>query len=179
MSTSAKLRATVIAVYWDHASAEDAVRRLQSAGIPMQNVSIVGKDFQATDKPLGFVTAGSTAKEGAQAGAWTGGLFGLLFGAAFLVLPGVGPLIVAGPLAAALLGGIEGVVAGAAVGGLTGALVGLGLSEDKAIHYESEITAGKFLLTLLADDHQVERAKSLLAGGSTGTTEVIERIKAA
>jgi len=59
-----------------------------------------------------------------------------------------GPVVIAGPLAAALLGGVEGALAGAAFGGLTGALVGLGVSKDKAIRYESQLKAGKFLLTL-------------------------------
>ena len=54
-------RATVIATYPDHASAEDAVRRLQQEGIPMHNLSIIGKDFQAVGRPLGFVTTGTAA----------------------------------------------------------------------------------------------------------------------
>ena len=107
-------RVTVIATYPDHASAEDAVRRLQKEGIPMQGLSIVGKDFQTVEKPLGFVTTGTVAKEGVSIGAWTGGIFGLLIGAAFLILPGLGAVVVAGPLAAALLGGVEGALAGAA-----------------------------------------------------------------
>lgn len=166
--------ATVIAVYPDHASAEEALRRLQADGIPMQNVSIIGKDFQAVEQPLGFVTAGSGAKEGATVGAWSGGLFGLLVGAAFLVLPGIGAVVIAGPLVAALLGGVEGAVAGAAFGALAGALVGLGLSRDKAIRYESQVKTGKFLLTLQGDAPQIERAKSLVTGGKAESTEMIE-----
>src|SRR5207253_6828060 len=149
-------------VYSDHAAAEDAVRRLQAEGIEMKNVSIIGKDFQAVEKPLGFVTAGSVAKDGAKVGAWSGGLFGLLMGAAFLILPGFGPVVIAGPLAAALLGGVEGALAGAAFGGLTGALVGLGVSRDKAIRYESQVKAGKFLVTSRGDGPLIERARSLL-----------------
>jgi hypothetical protein len=165
-------KASVIAIFPDHASAEDAVRRLQKEGIPMQNLSIIGKDFQAVEKPLGFVTTGDVAKGGAKVGAWTGGLFGLLVGAAFLILPGVGPVVIAGPLAAALLGGIEGAMAGAAFGGLTGALVGLGFSKDKAIRYESQVKAGKFLLSVRGDAQQVERAKSVLTAGKAETAEV-------
>ena len=121
-ATKTEGQASVIAVYPDHASAEDAVRRLQEGGIPMQNLSIVGKDFQSVEKPLGFVTTGTVAKSGAKVGAWTGGIFGLLVGAAFLILPGIGPVVIAGPLGAALLGGVEGALAGAAFGGLAGAL---------------------------------------------------------
>jgi hypothetical protein len=155
-------QATVIAVYSNHASAEDAIRRLQADGIPMQNVSIIGKDFQAVEQPLGFVTAGSVAKDGAKVGAWSGGLFGLLVGAAFLIIPGLGPVIVFGPLAAAILGGAEGALAGAALGGLTGALIGLGISKDKAIRYESQLKAGKFLVTVQGDAAQIEHAQKLI-----------------
>jgi hypothetical protein len=173
-ATTTDGQATVIATYPDHASAEDAVRRLQKEGIPIQNLSIIGKDFEAVEKPLGFVTTGTVAGEGAKVGAWTGGIFGLLIGAAFLILPGVGAVVVAGPLAAALLGGIEGALAGAAFGGLTGALVGLGISKDKAIRYESQVKAGKFLVTLRGDAPQIERAKSLFARSKAETTEVVQ-----
>jgi hypothetical protein len=165
---------SVIAVFPDHASAEDAVRRLQEDGIPIQHLSIIGKDFQAVEKPLGFVTTGTVAKDGARVGAWTGGIFGLLLGAAFLIVPGLGAVVVAGPLAAALLGGIEGALAGAAFGGLTGALVGLGISKDKAIRYESQVKAGKFLVTLQGDASEVEHAKSLFAVSNAETTEVAQ-----
>ena len=171
--TQADGQATVIAVYSNHASAEDAVRQLQADGIPMQNVSIIGKDFQAVEKPLGFVTAGTVAKDGAKVGAWTGGLFGLLVGAAFLILPGVGAVVIAGPLAAALLGGVEGALAGAAFGGLTGALVGLGVSKDKAIRYQSEVKVGKFLVTVQGETAKIERAKSLINAAKAETAEVV------
>jgi hypothetical protein len=97
-----------------------------------------------------------------------------LVGAAFLILPGVGAVLVAGPLAAALLGGVEGALAGAAFGGLTGALVGLGISKVQAIRYESQVKAGKFLVTVRGDGPQIERAKSLLSGGKAETTEVAQ-----
>lgn len=166
-------RAVVIATYPDHASAEDAVRRLQKDGVPMRDLSIIGKDFQAVERPLGFVTTGTVAGEGAKVGAWTGGIFGLLVGAAFLILPGVGAVVIAGPLAAAVLGGVEGAVAGAALGGLTGALVGLGVSKDKALRYESEVKAGKFLVTLRGDEAHAERAKALFTTAQAETTEVV------
>jgi hypothetical protein len=172
-ATKTDTRATVIATYPDHGSAEDAVRRLQKDGIPMEDLSIIGKDFQAVEQPLGFITTGSVARDGARVGAWTGGIFGLLIGAAFLVLPGLGAVVIAGPLGAALLGGIEGALAGAAFGGLAGALVGLGVSKDKAIRYESQVKAGKFLVTLHGDGPQIERAKALFAAGKAETTEVV------
>ena len=176
MATTTKVgQATVIAVYSDHSAAEDAVRRLEADGIDMKNASIIGKDFQAVEKPLGFITAGTVAKDGAKVGAWSGGLFGLLIGAAFLILPGVGPVVIAGPLAAALLGGAEGALGGAAFGGLMGALIGLGVSKDKAIRYESEVKAGKFLVTLQGDAAQIERARYFVDNDKAESSEVVER----
>ena len=100
----------MLAVYPDHDSAEDAVKLLQKNGMRMDQLSIVGQDFKTIEKPIGFLTTGSVACDGARVGAWTGGLFGILVGAAFLIVPGVGPLVIVGPLAATLLGGVEGAI---------------------------------------------------------------------
>src|SRR5258708_3304012 len=80
---------SVIAVFPDHGSAENAIKLLNEEGFPMSNLSIVGRDFLVSEKPIGFATPGYFAKEGAGTGALVGGLFGMLMGAAFLVLPGV------------------------------------------------------------------------------------------
>ena len=82
-----------------------------------------------SEEPVGFISTGDYAKAGAETGAWFGGLFGLLVGAAFLILPGVGPVVVAGPLAAALLAGLEGAIAGTALGSLAGRARRLGHPE--------------------------------------------------
>ena len=93
-------------------------------------------------------------------------------GAAFLILPGVGPVVIAGPLAAALLGGVEGAIAGAAIGGLSGALIGLGVSKEHAIKYETELKAGKFVVALRGTPDEVARAQTLLRGGAAESAEV-------
>lgn len=153
---------SVVAVYPDHASAENAVRLLHKNGFAMSDLSIVGRDFQVSEEPVGFVSAGDYAAAGAGTGAWVGGLFGLLVGAAFLVLPGVGPVIVAGPLSAALLGGLEGALAGAAIGGLSGGLIGWGIPREEALKYETQVKAGKFLVVARGDLATLERARLLL-----------------
>ena len=163
-----------VAVYPDHASAEEAVRRLVKEGFAMKDVSIVGRDFQVQEEPIGFVSTADFAKVGAGTGAWVGGLFGLLVGAAFLVLPGVGPVVVAGPLSAALLGGLEGALAGAALGALSGALVGLGVPKNQALKYEAQVKAGKFLVIVRGTPEQVERARALLSSGRNEGVEVYQ-----
>ena len=167
-----RVTSRVVAVYPDHASAEEAVRRLLKEGFAMNDVSIVGRDFQVREEPIGFVNAGDFAAVGAGTGAWVGGLFGLLIGAAFLVLPGVGPVIVAGPLSAALLGGLEGALAGAALGALTGALVGWGIPREQALKYEAQIKAGKFLLVARGTPEEIERARTILATGQQEEVKV-------
>jgi uncharacterized membrane protein len=154
--------ARIVAVYPDHASAEAAVRLLHENGFEMKDLSIVGRDFQVTEEPVGFVSAGDYAAAGAGTGAWVGGLFGLLVGAAFVILPGVGPVVVAGPLSAALLGGIEGALAGAALGGLAGALLGWGVPKEQAIKYEAQVKAGKFLVVARGTPEEITNAEGLL-----------------
>lgn len=153
---------SLLAVYRDHNAAEDAVRLLQKNGVKMDQLSIVGQDFKTIEQPIGFLTTGSVACDGARFGAWTGGFFGILAGAAFLIVPGIGPLVIAGPLAATLLGGVEGALAGSAIGALAGSLVSLGFSKNQAIRYESEIKAGKFLVTLKGDMEQIGKARKLV-----------------
>ena len=118
----------------------------------------------------GYVTAADTSKTGAQTGAWVGGIFGLLVGAAFVWVPGIGPLIVAGPLAAALLGGLEGALGGAAVGGLLGGIAGLGISKEHILKYEERIRGGKFLLIAHGNAAQVATAHAVLK--DTGAEEM-------
>lgn len=165
---------SVVAVYPDHASAERAVRRLHEGGFAMSDLSIVGRDFQVSESPVGFVTTGDYAAAGAGTGAWVGGLFGLLIGAAFLILPGVGPVIVAGPLSAALLGGLEGALAGAALGALSGALVGWGVPKEQALKYETQVKAGKFLVVARGHSEAIQKAKGLLEPEAPEDVEVYE-----
>ena len=162
----------IVAVYPDHASAEQAVRRLIKEGFDMKDVSIIGRDFQVEEEPIGFLSARDFIGAGAGTGAWVGGLFGLLVGAAFLVLPGVGPVVIAGPLTASLLGGLEGAVAGAAIGALSGALIGLGIPRNQALKYEAQVKAGKFLVVVHGTQEKVERAREVLSSGANEGVEV-------
>ena len=106
---------SVIAVYDHLAQAEEAVRRLHQGGFPIKQISIVGQNTEHERDVQGYVTVEDVTKEGAGAGALVGGLSGLLTVVAFIWIPGFGRLLVAGPMATALLGllaGIEGAVAG-------------------------------------------------------------------
>ncbi len=168
------IASSVVAVYPDQATAERAVRQLHDAGFALGDLSIVARNFQETDQPYGFVSRGDYAKAGAETGAWFGGMFGLFIGAGFLVLPGLGLVVVAGPIAAALLAGIEGAVAGTALGSLAGALVGWGVSKDRALEYETQVKGGKFVVIVRSNPEVVASARSLLAAPGPDHIDVYE-----
>ena len=165
---------SVVAVYPDHVAAERAVRQLHVAGFALDDLSIVGRDFEVTEEPCGFVSRGDYVKAGAESGSLFGGLFGLCVGAGFLTLPGLGLVVVAGPIAAALLAGIEGALAGTALGSLAGALVGWGVPKDRAIKYENHVKGGKFLIVVRSMPEVVARAHSLLAAQGPDHIDVYE-----
>lgn len=153
---------SVVGVYGDLSKAEDAIRMLDQSGCPIKQVSIVARDLQNEREVHGYVTAGDVAKGGAVTGAWLGGLFGVLFGAAFLWAPGFGSLLVAGPLSAVFLGGVEGALAGAAGGGLLGALFGWGVSRQPILKYEEHVKGGNYLVIVHGGVDEVERARVAL-----------------
>lgn len=161
---------SVVGVYDVLSKAEDAIRTLDQSEFAIKQVSIVAQDLESEREVHGYVNTGDIAKGGAGTGAWLGGFFGLLFGAAFLWVPGFGPLFIAGPLSAALMGGIEGAAAGAAGGGLLGALMGWGVSRQHILKYEERVKGGKYLIIVHGSPEQVERARAILQG--TGPEEL-------
>lgn len=155
---------SVVHIYPSLEDAEAAIKHLSDNKFPINQISIVTQNIETTKQVHGFITVGDMAARGASSGAWMGGLFGLLVSAAFIWVPGFGPLFVAGPFAAALLGSVEGIAAGAAGDGLLGALLGWGISKEHIIKYEELIKSGKYLVIVNGDESQVNRARSLLDG---------------
>jgi hypothetical protein len=155
---------SAVGIYNHLDEAEEAVRKLGEGGFPIQHVSIIAKNLGSEKKVHGFVTSCDVAKSSARTGAWVGGIFGLLVGAAFLWVPGVGPLVVAGSLGSALLGGVEGAVAGAAVTGVFGWLASLGISKEHILKYEESVKAGKYLLIAHGSVDDAKKARAILEG---------------
>lgn len=149
---------SAVAVYRHHADAEEAVHMLQKNGIPVDHISIIGKDFQVREDIQGYYRPGEAAKEGAAFGAWSGGLFGMLAGFGLFFLPVAGPLIALGPLA----GLIAGALTGAGIGALVNALVVMGIPKDQALKYQSRLEAGEFLVTVTGTKDEIQRAKEIL-----------------
>lgn len=164
---------SVVGVYETMAQAEEAVHTLNQAGFPVKRVSVVTQNL-ANDKTIhGYITPGDdwTAR-GAATGAWMGGLLSLLIGAAFLWVPGFGPLLVVGRLAALLLAGVEGTLMGAATGSLLGALVSWGIEEEHILEYAQQVQRGKHLVIAYGTPEEVAQAQAILQGTKVGALRV-------
>jgi hypothetical protein len=151
----------VFGIYNTVAAADVATDTLVKSGFPASAVSVLmpenlGSKPIATEKTS---KAPEGAATGAGSGAVLGGTLGLLAGIGALAIPGVGPLIAAGPIMAALAG----VGVGGAVGGLTGALIGMGIPEYEAKRYEGYLKKGGILLSVHCDSSdEISRAKEIL-----------------
>ncbi|MGQ9745424.1 MAG: DUF1269 domain-containing protein [Dissulfurimicrobium sp.] len=97
-------------------------------------------------------------------GAFWGGLWGVLFGAAFFWIPGIGPVVVAGPLVSAIVGGLEGAVAVGGLSALGAGLYSIGIPKDSVINYETIIRSDKFLLVVHGSGDDLARARDILKG---------------
>src|SRR5580693_8112977 len=106
---------SVVAIFKSHVEAESAVKELQKAGFDMKKLSIVGRDYHTDENVIGYYNASDRMKYWGRAGAFWGGIWGLLFGSGFFLVPGIGPLLVAGPRVGWSVGALEGALV---VGGL-------------------------------------------------------------
>ena len=152
----------VIAVYGTHIEAEEAVKKLQRANIDMSTLSIVAKDSHTDEHVVGYYNTGDRMKYWGKTGAFWGGFWGLLFGSAFFAIPGIGPVLVAGPVVAWIVGALEGA---AVVGGLSAVGAGLysmGIPKDSVLQYETALKTDKFLLMVHGSAREVETARSVL-----------------
>ncbi|MEO7912084.1 MAG: general stress protein, partial [Roseiflexaceae bacterium] len=144
---------TIVGLFDDVNEAHTAVQELMDAGVDHNAISIVANDAKGEYKQ--YKADGSSAAEGAGAGAVgggvLGGVLGLLVGVGALAIPGIGPVLAAGPLAAALgaagASTLVGAGVGAATGGLIGGLIGLGIPEEDANMYAEGVRRGGTLVT--------------------------------
>ena len=141
-------RSHYVGVFDDRNDAELAARELREKGFKDDQIGYAWRDDQGKTKHEGN-KSGELAASGAGTGVVLGGIIGA---AAALLIPGIGPVVSGGLLAAALAGGATGAVAGAAAGGITGALLGLGIPDVEAKYYDQQFREGRTLMTVRADD---------------------------
>ena len=159
-----------VAVYESHGQAEDAVHKLARANFDMKTISILGKEYHTEEHVVGYFNAGDRARFFGKFGAFWGGLAGMLFGSALMFVPVVGHIVVLGPIAATIAGGLQGAVLGGGLSALAGALTALGIPKDSVLRYATALKADKFLVIVHGGADEIRRAQEVLS--SAGSTDV-------
>jgi hypothetical protein len=162
-----------VATFATHAQAEQAVQELKRGGFDMTKLSIIGKGYHTDEHVLGYYNTGDRVKFWGKQGAFWGGLWGFLVGSAFFWVPGIGPLVVGGPLVTWIIGALEGAIVGGGLGVIGSALYSIGIPKDSIVQYESAVKAGEYLLVAHGTADDVAKAKSILqsAGGAKSVTQ--------
>jgi uncharacterized membrane protein len=163
---------SVVAVFGSHDQAEEAIRELQKDGFDMKKLSIVGKDYHTEEHVVGYYTTGDRMMYWGKVGAFWGGFWGLLLGSAFFWVPGIGQVLVAGPLVMWIIGALEEAVVVGGVSALGAALFSIGIPKNSVMQYETEVKNGKLLLVAHGTADEVERARELLHQGRAKSTTV-------
>jgi uncharacterized protein (TIGR02271 family) len=156
---------TVVALYNELSDARNVVEDLVSSGFDRNDISLVASDstrtYSSTTADNGDIEGEQMAEgavSGAVAGGALGGLAGILVGLGALAIPGIGPIVAAGPIVA----GLTGAGIGAAVGGLVGALVNWGIPEEEAGYYAEGVRRGGTLVAVRTDEGRVEEAVDIM-----------------
>jgi hypothetical protein len=163
-------------IYNDRVSLESGIDALRAAGFRASDVSAILPERDKTTRDFAHeinTKAPEGAATGAGTGAAVGGVLGWLVGIGALAIPGVGPLVAAGPIVAALAGA----AAVGATGGLIGGLVGAGMPEIEAKRYAGRIREGGYLCSVHCDDRDwAKRAREILE--ATGAHDVVSTVEA-
>lgn len=155
---------SVVAIYDTHEQAEHAVKELQQAGVDMKSLSIAARDTHTDEHVVGYYNAGDRMKYWGKMGAFWGGFWGLLFGSALFAIPGLGPVLVAGPLVAWIIAGLEGAAVVGGISAVGAGLVSIGIPKDSVLKYDVALKTDKFLLVVHGTPADVDKAKDIIAG---------------
>lgn len=162
---------TVLGIFKNERVAEEAVNDLRNEGFHKE-ISILAKgksedeDGRKGMRNATFETSDSIA-DGSTTGGVLGGLAGLAAGAGALAIPGIGPIVAAGP--------ISGILAGAATGGVTGGLLDWGIPEEESRHIEEQVKQGKVMVAVSASQDKVSRAEKILRDHGAENIKVHEK----
>jgi hypothetical protein len=164
----------IVSIFDTHEQAEVAVKQLQRGGFDLKKLSIVGKDYQTEENITGFYNLGERTKYWGKQGLFWGGLWGILFGSAMLVIPGVGPLLVAGSFAATIVGAVEGAIVAGGLSALGAALFSLGVPKDSILNYEAAVKAGKFMMITHGTLDDLKLAREIVKNNNAKSVEAFE-----
>jgi heat induced stress protein YflT len=154
----------VVAICDSHEQAEQAIKELQVAGVDMKSISIAARDTHTDEHVVGYYNAGDRMKYWGKVGAFWGGFWGLLVGSALFAIPGLGPILVAGPLVAWIVAGLEGAAVVGGVSAIGAGLVSIGIPKDSVLKYEVALKTDKFMLLVHGTPEVVAKAKGIIGG---------------
>jgi uncharacterized membrane protein len=157
---------SIVAIFNSHTEAEAAIKELQRSHFDLKKLSIVGRNYHSDENVVGYYNAGDRMKYWGTNGAFWGGVWGMLFGSAFFMIPGIGPLVMAGPLVAMIVGGLEGAAVVGGMSALGAGLYSMGIPKDSILQYESALKADKFLLVAHGTTEEIALAKAVLGRSS-------------
>ena len=161
----------IVAIYPSHTEAEAAVKELQHSGFDMKKLSIVGRDYHTDEHVVGYYNVGDRMKYWGKIGAFWGWIWGCFFGSAFFFIPGIGPLLVAGPLVVWIVGALESTVVVGGLSALGAGLVSMGIPKDSILKYETALKTDKFVLVVHGSMNETATAKEILKGTGPETLE--------
>ncbi|HAS61919.1 MAG TPA: DUF1269 domain-containing family protein [Vibrio sp.] len=159
-----KQQEKIITITNTHIEAEAVIKMLQNAKYDVSKISILGKGYHSEEHVAGFYNIGDRVKTWGKTGALWGGVWGALVGAGLFWLPGVGALMIAGPVVTTFVGAVEGAIVTGGLGAIGGALASIGVPKDSIVKYDSAIKADKFLVIVHGDAADILKAKEILAG---------------
>jgi hypothetical protein len=160
---------TTIALFPDYLQTEAGVHALKQGGFDLRKLSIIGKNYHKEEHVTGVIDRGDGARYWGRFGALWASLCGVLGGSALLLFPGVGQVVILGPL-------VNAVLVGDSAGALAGALKSLGLPRESVERYDSAIRAGRFAVMAQGSPAEAATARRLLQ--ATGAVEVHAHVPA-
>jgi uncharacterized membrane protein len=152
----------VVAIYNTHTEAERAIKELKRAAFDIAKLSIVGKDYHTEEHVVGYYNTGDRMKYWGKQGAIWGGIWGWFIGAAFFAIPGIGPVLVAGPLVGWIIGALEGAVITGGVTAIGAGLFSLGIPKDSVLNYETALKSNKFILLAHGTTEEIAQARGII-----------------
>ncbi len=159
---------SAVAIYDTHLGAENAIRELQASGFDIKKLSIVGKGYHTEEHVAGYYNTGDRMRYWGKLGAFWGGVWGLLLGSAFFWVPGIGPIVVGGPLVSWIIGALEGATIYGGLSALGAGLASIGIPKNSVLDYETALKADKFLVIAHGTREEVAKARDIL--GRTNAT---------
>lgn len=162
---------TVVGVFEDRERARRAIEELHDDGFTEEEVSLVAKDDRqggdgGNDPDRIDMVGNEDISDGAAWGGGLGALGGLMAGLGALAIPGIGPIVAAGPLAAALTGAVA--------GGVAGGLIDMGIPEQEGQRFEEDVKEGRILTVVETEGDGVNRAKAVLEENGAEEVQVYQ-----